>query len=191
MFDSGVFAGVSYYNGEYSDYAFLSAGYKYKTDDNSYAAFSIDYNTNTSEITGCDLDGSYYADKMKISGQLYLPAESGLDPFVDLGVNYQISDDITGGARLINAFDNTGYVFGATWNMEDLILNGKIGSDYSFDYDFYAVGLSYQVLEQLNLGADFTKYEGRDDAVYAFKIKYSFGEFNLCLNLLYNTFGTP
>lgn len=189
LFDFGLFAGINRY--QYSDggdQTYLSAGYRYNLDDQSYIAASLDQDLDHS-ATAIDLDGVYFLDRMKVSGQLFLPDDEDL--ILDLGVNYQLNDSLVCGVKLNNVYDNLGYLLGLTWSKDNLVLNGKTGNDAFFDETFLGAGVCYQATKELNIGADVTSYEGNSDPVLAFKVKYVTPGVNICFNYLVNNFGTP
>lgn len=58
--------------------------------------------------------------------------------------------------------DHTGVVAGLTWSNDNLIINGKIGSEALILGNFYALGATYKLNDRFDLGLDCINYESGD-----------------------------
>ena len=92
------------------------------------------------EVAGYDIDFKYYTEKMKFFGQIYESNEIVVDGvtyvedgvFIDLGLNYQLQDDLVLGlvlgsnAEYLWMIHETAYYgLGLTWTPEFMIFDGS------------------------------------------------------------------
>lgn len=190
LFDFGLLVGLDYCSDYSGATAYVIApGYAYKFDDNSYAALSLDYlsapDEDFNEVVAYDLDFKYYGDGIKAYLQYYIVTDE--NPFVpddvyDIGLAYQVSDEVTIGLSGYGWSDETNLFAGLTWINDLVIFDAGIGSDTGDDETYYDLSAIFKFAETMGAGLEYLQYSEDDDAQIIIKFRYLTDESKFGLN---------
>jgi hypothetical protein len=190
-FENGIFAGLDV-NSKSDNYTVLTAGYAYSLGENSYIAFSGDYDASKKADwwLGYGLNYRYYTDRMRTYGQVYRSygkSSVGDEAYiVDLDAAYKLAEHFVAGAGVSykdceNQKDNTSYNVGGTYTMDALVVDGRYKSIYDSASDSnkskYEVMGMYGFTDKITAGAYYANDESLTDKdVYAVKAKYALAD---------------
>ena len=173
--DLGVFAVVDYSSTSGGSGYIATGGYRFDLGGGSYAALSLDY-------YGGDYEGmfagqaaaKYYADGLKVSGQLYV-YEDG-DYMIHGKANVAAGDRLVWGGGL-TWYDSDAYeVFaGATWTGENGVFDGIVDVDDAGNITYY---LSYlhSFGDALAVGLSYLNGDSMSDGWIGLKGRYQLGD---------------
>lgn len=171
LFKVGFFIELGSFNSDSDDFTFLSPGYRFNLDDNSYASFQVDYAMTDIEddIVGYELRLKYYQDTYKFTGQVYIPDEG--DTYFNLGFAAKASDDVIIGLNYADEGDLSAYSIGLTWDAPVVILDARYGVDEDEESLIEVSGM-FKASDNLRVGLYVEQPESIDDLGYALQLRY-------------------
>lgn len=209
LFKPGIFVGLQNYSGDYYNGGnIISPGYRLSFGENSYVAFSLDYDmpkSGNSQIFNLDIDAKFLQENMKIIGYLNIPQGDYSGNDSELGVNfyYRIIDPLTVYAGLHNEGESEVTVGGTFKGVPHLILDGALqtGSGSSalwvsgmFLIGNFGVGGEIYTLEgesQITLKAKYATDKNRFVLMYAPKTDYWSSKVSLAYELNFGESNSP
>jgi hypothetical protein len=180
LFDFGLFVGIDYYaldGGSYDSLYTISPGYRFGFGDDNYVALSLDYMVNPdmdfAEIVGYDLDIVYFFAGGRFFFQYYSATDEAQmmrDTAYDLGVVFQVADEVVIGANYYNVEDSSDYSVGLTWTPDFMVLDLQIGT--FMEESNYALSALFSIGANWALGLGYESFEPFSDDKTIFKVKY-------------------
>lgn len=168
LFNNGIFIGFVNKGGLGTNDSLISGGYRLSLNDKSYVAFSIDERTGNDPdgifgsqegVYGYEVCGKYFLDNAKLFGEVYIFRDTTVDPYLMVGGNLALTDNLTTGLKLEKEGDFQHDYIGLTWSKDRLTLNGSYGMvNEEGTFHYLAVGGSYQIQDGLAAGLSYSNF---------------------------------
>lgn len=178
LFESGFFIGFDYYKTPNSHVSLISPGYRFSFNEDSYLAFSLDYESSSDihQVAGYDVDLCYYFKSAKLSGEVYRPKAGDTSIYIE--VAFSPAEGWVIGLDYTN-IDNT-YSAGFTYTHNPMIIDFQFYNEDDYD-DSYKLSGMFDISEHCSLGLEYQKYNDSSDPKVTLKFKFAANNANLKL----------
>jgi len=170
----GVFAAFEYLAMDGESEYIVSGGYRFDLGNGGYAALSVDYyGGEYGDTFAVEAAVKYFADGLKLSGQLYV-YEDG-DFFGHAKANVAAGDNLVWGGGLNFGDGYFDAFLGLTWSGENVVFDGLIGGDDEGDFRYYLSYL-YSFSDAFAAGINYLDGDGVGDGIIGLKGQYQLGD---------------